>query len=64
MFKIVCIIYMYKLIKKNPLNKGEQTYVWLKHTYTTATESSFLVSPSKYVYTKVVDLNISVHNLF
>lgn len=61
-----CVHYIYKVkLKKNiSLNKSEQTYVWLKYTYTTATESLFLVSPSTYVYTEVVDLNISVHNLF
>lgn len=57
-------IYKVKFKKKISLNKSEQTYVWLKYTYTTATESLFLVSPSTYVYTEVVDLNISVHNLF
>lgn len=39
-------------------------FVGLKYTYTTSTESSCLVSPSTYVYTEVVDLNINVQNQF
>lgn len=39
-------------------------FVGLKYTYTTSTESSCLVSPSTYVYTEVVDLNINVQKSF
>lgn len=37
------------------INKGKQTYVWLKSTYTTATEFSFLVFPLTYIYAGVVN---------
>lgn len=48
------------------INKGEQTYmyVWLKSTYKTATEFSFLVFPLTYIYAGVVDLKINVQNPF